>query len=102
MKKNEITIGFKYSVFRKGAMTFENYWESFEVVGILYGNGYQGGRTEWKTKENILNSLEKQVQVISLTDKYQQNIFIISIEKLVERFQKANKLLPEFRGIRID
>ena len=102
MEKSEIKIGFKYSKLTKGAMTFENYWVSYEVVGVLYGNGYQGGRSEWKNKENILNSLEKQVQVISLTDKHQQHIFIKSVEDLYTDFKKDSMLLLEHRKMRID
>ena len=41
MEKIEITIGFKYSRLKSGNMSYENYWESFEVVGVLYSDGYE-------------------------------------------------------------
>lgn len=102
MEKIEITIGFKYSRLKSGNMSYENYWESFEVVGVLYSDGYEGGRSEWKTKQDVLNSLEKQVQIISLSDKFQQRIFNKSIKDLEKDFEDAYKMLPEFREIRVD
>jgi hypothetical protein len=98
----EIKIGFKYSVFYNGNFSWDKYWESFEVVGILYSNGYNGGRTEWKNKADILNSLEKQLQVVSLNDKNQQKIFIRNVTALQRMFESDSKLLPEFKTTRID
>jgi len=102
MEKSEIKIGFKYSRFRECTMSYESHWESYEIVGILYSNGFSGGKSSYKTKECILTDLEKQVQVISLTDMYQQHIFIKSVEDLYKDFKKDSMLLLEHRKMRID
>ena len=108
----EINIGFKFS--KQYKMSGHLYWKSYEVVGSSYGLD-SGSFPDWKTREDVL-SLKKYIQIIDLPYPNHNNLVGLyenmnntqlsinwkSLKELKKEIEADNKLLPEFRKIKID
>ena len=105
----EINIGFKFS--KRHELFGKTYWRTYEIIGFKYGRDEGYSDPNWKTKDDILSSLNKYVQIITLPypnynalpglydnmENSQLSMTWESLKKLQISIENDMKLLPQFR-----